>query len=748
MLLISASFFFFFSCSHLYYYRPLFVLVMPPKAKLGTAPVYGMAHEEQVRLLSDALLREYMHRKGFLQTLKKFDEEHPRDADTVSSRAVMCDLMALTSSDQQRLKSEGTETVMEMLCSMRTERRQLTEELEAQKHMPIPEVPEECLQIIAKQEEQKVMKKKVQEKVSKESLAEMQEGGGTDSTSTRLKSTRLLETLPDTFSTPMNKKKTVKSGKVSTDLRTDTSSVAFPHTKTSLRNVFSPPLSHSVLKKEIPLTVEKEMTLDELLDSNTKGEDIQQSKYPVDYHVSQSSHFVSKEKKRSGLGHSRAIEEQNMRDEELVPTSQLAVKSDEGDEQKQWGTLKDVEGRNSVMSIEQYKVEKVGENYDETCTAGVPCSPMDLEKAFFVLCGDQQLAPPLSFLQQGFELAEPPGVRLIQWAKGPSAVIAATQAFVSAFYFEHAAPIDSKELQLRSLVKALLHILQSAQPALEKIVVVDGLLRLQAPPQHFLQQLGTQYHQWSSFCSFHELEDRIEKLIESHWRRSKGSGLWCFLLSLVLSRGISVIKADGGSLPLIHSRIGTGNSSLLHLCLCGVSKDALAPSLSSRFLFHCGLLEGDYKGSSATESSALRTNSLAQLVKGGNEIDSTKREEKNGPEEENETFSSGTRLQPVLPSWVIAHGEHYCNVYMKKDTRKIFEQKRALGGSASSALTFWDALTGEDEITLEVKVPTAGAWEEGLRRRATTDSFVERAIFTVPQWRTALVDWNGRVAVV
>ncbi|CCW62059.1 unnamed protein product [Phytomonas sp. EM1] len=118
-------------------------MTLGKRKNLDDAPVYSMPHEQQVQLLSDALLREFMHRRGFLDTLKTFDEENPRDVDTISSRALMSDLMALDAKSQQRLKSQGIETIMEMLCALRVEHRQEVEQLAAEANADLPEAPSE-----------------------------------------------------------------------------------------------------------------------------------------------------------------------------------------------------------------------------------------------------------------------------------------------------------------------------------------------------------------------------------------------------------------------------------------------------------------------------------------------------------------------------------------------------------------------------------------------------------------------------
>ncbi|KEG11986.1 hypothetical protein DQ04_02101200, partial [Trypanosoma grayi] len=113
-----------------------------PQKKAQASPVYEMPHERQVELLSEALLREYMHRRKFTETLHVFDEEHPRDNDTISSRALMSDLMALGTETQRAMKADGVETIMEMLCALRVRRRMELEELKQRASVEAPPTPE------------------------------------------------------------------------------------------------------------------------------------------------------------------------------------------------------------------------------------------------------------------------------------------------------------------------------------------------------------------------------------------------------------------------------------------------------------------------------------------------------------------------------------------------------------------------------------------------------------------------------
>lgn len=100
-----------------------------------------MPKSNQVDLLAQALLREFMHRHGYLDTLKTFDTECERGADTISSRAVVRQLLnipvqggtsrlvptAIKAAEEKKGKGKGKAvsqySLMEELCSYRLTKR-------------------------------------------------------------------------------------------------------------------------------------------------------------------------------------------------------------------------------------------------------------------------------------------------------------------------------------------------------------------------------------------------------------------------------------------------------------------------------------------------------------------------------------------------------------------------------------------------------------------------------------------------
>lgn len=97
--------------------------------------VASLTNKEQAELLAQALLREFMHRRGLHATLKAFDAENPRDERTISSRALMRQLLNIPVADRpSRLQPTVPEkggkpqppTFMEELCSYRLTKRGYT----------------------------------------------------------------------------------------------------------------------------------------------------------------------------------------------------------------------------------------------------------------------------------------------------------------------------------------------------------------------------------------------------------------------------------------------------------------------------------------------------------------------------------------------------------------------------------------------------------------------------------------------
>nr|CCC89397.1 conserved hypothetical protein [Trypanosoma congolense IL3000] len=116
--------------------------------KNGAGPdfVGSLSVIEQVELLAQALLREYMHRRGYTKTLRTFDTECPRNERTISSRQLMRQLLEIPSNafpsrlsggdadddGKAKKKKKSQPTFMEELCSYRVQKREFEQRRQAQ----------------------------------------------------------------------------------------------------------------------------------------------------------------------------------------------------------------------------------------------------------------------------------------------------------------------------------------------------------------------------------------------------------------------------------------------------------------------------------------------------------------------------------------------------------------------------------------------------------------------------------------
>lgn len=136
----------------------------PKSAAAGAEAIAALSTREQVDALAQALLREFMHRRGYTRTLQTFDRECPRNERTIASRQLMRQLLEIpsrffpsrlsggsggvsnTASAQSRVpasrggekeeagadgeqkhntKKKVTPTYMEELCSYRLQKREV-----------------------------------------------------------------------------------------------------------------------------------------------------------------------------------------------------------------------------------------------------------------------------------------------------------------------------------------------------------------------------------------------------------------------------------------------------------------------------------------------------------------------------------------------------------------------------------------------------------------------------------------------
>ncbi|KAL7702193.1 Deubiquitinating enzyme MINDY-3/4 conserved domain containing protein [Lotmaria passim] len=687
---------------------------MPPKKlkDLADAPVYKMTHEEQVQLLSDALLREYMHRRGFCATLKAFDEEHPRDDNTISSRALMSDLMALEAADQQRMKADGIETIMEMLCNLRVERRVEVERLTAEVEAPLPKVPAKYDALKAKLVEREARREKRQKGKKAKKVAFADDAGSAES-------------------------KSKSRGK--------------------------PPRPDSRVTG-IDATTEPDLTIDDLLGSSHSGsgsdsgasgssdsESDDRGNTAIARHGStkRASGQTTTSRSQSDTGstpQSASTSKSNL----FSPAAATAAKTAVAPVQPAWMELekraskKDSSDVRGAASQESSDVAS-SEDADDVQAASLGGDPLSAElrdemsAAFQLLCGfDGSLTR--TFVEQGFTFDEELDCGLIQWRPGGcDAVVAPLQAFVAAYFYEREVYVQKEQRQKDCLLRALSTVLEQAQPNASKVVLVDGLWRLKGGQTRFTrgelrQQASTARTRcWTQLRSAEDVRDvlRSTLLSDERWMKPRGSGLLSFVLSLLLSRGVDVVQKElSAGAAASGNGGGGGRPSLLSSAADGHATVALANLvLSGRATSFChnGVQNGGQVGYAAKLKCGMLVGDAARA-------------------EAEASLPSSTytnAMEPVLPSWVVQHKNRYANLYMTKDTRQVFQQKLNLGGSASEDVVYWDAATEDDAyvLTVTVRSVTLGVGSSGGVRNAK--SFVNTAITSVPVWSSAEINWNG-----
>lgn len=716
---------------------------MPPKkAKdLANAPVLTMAHEAQVQLLSDALLREYMHRRGFLATLKAFDTEHPRDENTISSRALMSDLMALDANEQQRMKGEGVETIMEMLCNLRVERRLMTERLSAEAEMELPKVPANYDTLKAKQMEREARKagKKGQQHEEQEQQQQQPQLKSALSSSASKKEKRSKRVLfaadvprssdDDSQDDDHDPHEEGVRGRGASGLQQQQRRHHHRHQHRNGNNGVKPEPQPRRNSKPTGARASAEagMTIEDLLGSSRSGSDASDAE-------------EAQQRRRSGSQGGASAEGPSPATSAAMPAWMEMTRTPVKGGAAGSGTPAE-DGSDHTGSADDASDDSVGDvDVDQLGGAAASAELRDqLSAVFQLLCGfDGHLGS--SFLEQGFTFDEGADCALVQWraAGGCDGVLAPIQAFVAAYYYEREVYVAKPQRQRDCLAKALCTVLEQAQPSTAKIVLVDSTWRAErgatrySRSQALRQAAKPRTRCWTGFASLHDvgavLRDTL--LTEDRWMQPRGSGVMSFLFSLLLSRGADALgqelaalrstTADGARPTLLQPSTGRATLGLANLVLTG----------RAVFFRHNGVRNGSQIG----YSTSLRCGLLCGDTHKDGDLDAA------GSSGAPPSYTKATT--PQFASWVVWHKGRYANLYMPKDTRQVFQQKLNLGGSASVELVYWDAATDEDEyvLTVTVRSITLGVGGGGSRNAA---SFVNTAITSVPAWSSAVVDWNG-----
>ncbi|CAD2216844.1 Domain of unknown function (DUF4205), putative [Angomonas deanei] len=301
--------------------------------------------------------------------------------------------------------------------------------------------------------------------------------------------------------------------------------------------------------------------------------------------------------------------------------------------------------------------------------------------------------------------------------------MAAIQAYLCGYFFEKEAYMDTEEKQRTYLKKALLAILNKAQPQVRHILLVHGLVGKGSDANRRVQHLmsdQSHFYQWSGFSSTDEVERCMDALLDAEggWCQDRGSGLWCFLVSVVLSRGSAAVGKDMDvtSSALIHED-GSGSLELCNLLLTGRA------------------VSFTFNHDSSSHQRGYTSSTLVGILSGETN------EEDDG--DHVRTFAT----DPYYPSWVIHCNQkrYFSNVFMKKDLRKTFQQKKKLGGDITLEFVYWDCATEDDAIEVSVVVSSTGLL--GKRRGVGSSSFVAKALLSIPQWADGTIDWCGNTPV-
>lgn len=507
-------------------------------------PIYGASREEQVDLLAQALLREYMHKRKFHATLKVFDEENPRNDRTVSSRAVMMDLMELGA--LQSLKSEkGMETIMEMLCYQRICKEQKSEAMKAireelEKELP-PDV-ETALPIVATTPTPEASEGERPHKKKKHPVES--EGDGTK----KVKKHKLLsiDELLEQDSRPVvpTKEGAGKAARGSRGAQPDP-----PNEPTKPAN-----------RKPSPKKTQEPKS------TPTTDKPLEKGVPPAAGEVqSPQNDYVAA---------LRAI-----RKEEEGSVAAGGTASPVGGRNLEWDVMdNDAPAQNPTPSTE----EKTS-NSPRTDPEPQRQLPKDAlgtalgDTVFSLLVGTGRRIPE-SFIFQGFHFSSVKNLYygLVQSAGGPCGVVSVVQAFIlREMMREHGGipttPVPEERLASYT-ANALTTILRMIAKGRDNDTFLiarggerlDGYQRNIAAQRHLIASMqGVEVHSNS-------LEGAIGNAVKE-WMEPKGQGMLCFVVSCILARGCDAIRSDMDiETPLIVEH-GYCSQELTNLMLCGIA---------------------------------------------------------------------------------------------------------------------------------------------------------------------------------
>ncbi|KAH9601666.1 protein of unknown function DUF4205 [Trypanosoma melophagium] len=396
----------------------------------------------------------------------------------------------------------------------------------------------------------------------------------------------------------------------------------------------------------------------------------------------------SKDKKRSSTKHSsegssrheRSEYDNSGKEKKCAASSNRSSNSDTSSESE---VMSD---RGSSGSFDVKKESSVGR--------GLARSIMKL------LCGENDI--PTSFLKQGFVFDEDVEYGLIEWDQGPEGIIAVVQAYICSFFFKGAF-VDIKRHQQQCLQRAIMTLLSSAQPDPSRVCLVNGSVGVNEA-NNDLRNLIL----WRDFVTLEDVEQRLLSVLE-HWMEPKGSGVFCFFLSVLLSRGIKKVA----------TAMGSANGQL-------INNEGYCSSDVARILLH---------GEEETTSYALQ-----ELTLGANAVGMSCGYVSSGPAD-TILDEVGTKT-PRYPVWVVHHQGRFAVLFLKRDTRRQFEQNGRMGMPAFCDIFFYEPGPPRREERFLSVSSTAQSHAIGHSSDGNS-SFLQAAVRKIPLWSDGEIDWNG-----
>lgn len=683
----------------------------PKKEKDLSSQIAGMLsmpHEEQVDLLSQALLREYMHRRQYLTTLKTFDEENPRNEKTVSSRGVMTELMHVSPSVASQMKAEGIETIMEMLCAMRVEKATTVHERWQELHRILdlspPEAPHELVDELKRIEDEisavkkRVKKLKREKKEAKANVAGQQKPAVAAPKKSKKRDAQSKQGGLLTIEELLEQDDNAKIQK----MKEEKEKAAVAASKKKIQAQAVDVISSGALK-ETPTNADakKASTASSDTESSSSGD---------------SSSSDSDEDYAAALRKIREEEERALAERQKVKQGWGAVDEPVASDAAASSGSSPKEEKSGGASAHPQQLT-VASNITSDPLIGAPLAE---QLKLALVGGDRRI--PSSFWSQGFFFSKDVPYGLVQNEGGSCGVIAVVQALVLADVFGNHRLVSDDVLK-SALTQAFAAMLRHSQgnsrgADLAKVVVVYSNHSHPAArsAKEQISAMAT-FARKTGFTSAAELEAFLGSRVLKMWMEPKGQGLLCLILSCLMTRGITTVQHDMDVESALVVEHGYCSQELVNLLLAGRATSNV----------HDGdvqhgelLLKGISQLSAPLEVGFLSYMEHRQIVQVGNLCKT-----------------------PQYPVWVVNHESHYTTLFMKTDARQHIAAAKDMGfvPPAVFDIFFWDQLGGQDDeirltVTLEkTPVPPVG--------KDTIVPYLNDIIRTVPEWKTGRVAWNG-----